>query len=239
MKVTSGTPVRPSWQTLLAISAGAVSALAYLAWGPAGINLNAFRPSSSTLDASGQQAGEDDAAPRAKPPGLRAAGEPEPETRASTAGVHPRTSKQRQRRAAVPGRTHEQALARADLAATHEPLAREAVVELLQESLGLLWPDRKFSAEDYERLTDDVLQVRAARRALEEVPVSVATAEFIARRRQELTDALADFELVTGVSPSALPDVLDTAQGLTLDEDDDGEDGDEVRELLSDFPPPG
>lgn len=140
----------------------------------------------------------------------------------------------------MPRQTHEEALERANRAAANEPLSREEARELIAESFALLWPEREFSDEDYEQLTDSVLRIRAARRALREVPVLTRTAEFIERQRRELTDALTRFEVVAGASPSELPDVLDPDSGLSPDEAENeegrAENVDEVPELLSDYP---
>ena len=141
------------------------------------------------------------------------------------------------RRAATHVRTYEEALESADRAAAREPLAPEDVNALLEESLAIVLPDRQFSEEEYGRLTDSVLRIRAARRALKEVPLSRETARFVERQRQEITDALATFEAVAGIAPSRLPDVLDPGNGINRDDHQEEDDADVAGEPLSDYPP--
>lgn len=229
MTAKSGTRVRLSYKTFLVLAAGLGAALGYLAWGPLRPEPNAVGSTPGERRAGRPHAVERGTVPRGGVSRTRGTGEPRPLARAGATAFRKGTSRHHERGAAEP------ALERAKRAAADEPLSRESVGELIEEGLARLWPERAFSEDDYEQLTDAVLRVRAARRALREVPVVTATAEFIERQRHDLTDALAQFELVAGISPSELPDAVDPEVGLSQDHDED--DGEDVREPLSAYPP--
>lgn len=131
---------------------------------------------------------------------------------------------------------------RAEAAAARERLDRSDVRAMLEAALGSMLPDREFSEEEAERLTDAVLRIRAARRVLKRVPPSVAAADVLARERAALTEALADFQEVTGLDPSELTEILEPDGGLSNNDDPDMDSpepsGDEAPEYLRDLGPP-
>lgn len=131
---------------------------------------------------------------------------------------------------------HEHALALARSAEAQETMDRAQVRAVLADSFALMLPDRRFSDADYEAMTDAVLNVRAARRALAALPLSEGSARVVASERTELTNALAELERITGVNPSTYPDVLDPGAGISRDHDTKEEEV--VHEPLSNYPPP-
>jgi hypothetical protein len=116
-----------------------------------------------------------------------------------------------------------------------ETIPRAMVRQALEEAFDTHLPDRRLAPEQYERLTDAVLRIRAARRSLTGLPLSQENAEAIHRLREELTDALTDFHEVAGLT---LDEFTELAQpGLGLDKGGAG-DGTVVLETLPEPPPP-
>ncbi len=100
-----------------------------------------------------------------------------------------------------------------------EELTPEEVDALVSEALSLMLPDRVFTPSERARLAAAVLRIRAARRVLRRVRPSAAAAPVLARERQELTSALAEFEEITGLPPSELTEILEPGGGLSNDEE--------------------
>jgi len=130
---------------------------------------------------------------------------------------------------------HERALTLARNAEAQETMDRAQVQALLADSFALMLPERRFSDADYEAMTDAVLNIRAARRALAALPLSEGSARVVASEHTQLTNALAELERITGVNPSAYPDVLDPGAGISRD--DDANEKEVVHEPLSNYPP--
>jgi hypothetical protein len=132
----------------------------------------------------------------------------------------------------------------AERAAADETLERARVRELLEAHFAGRVPEAELAHVDYEAMTDAVMRIRAARRALGALEPSAASAEVLADARQDLTDALADFQLASGVAPSDLTELFDPADGLSHDDPADqggpsGDDADDAApEYLRDYPPP-
>ncbi|RMF21012.1 MAG: hypothetical protein D6760_10340 [Deltaproteobacteria bacterium] len=108
---------------------------------------------------------------------------------------------------------------RAAAAADRERLDRSDVRAMLETALAAMIPERTFSDEEAERLTDAVMRIRAARRVLRRVSPSIAAADVLARERTVLTEALADFQEISGLDPSELTEILEPEGGLSNDED--------------------
>jgi hypothetical protein len=132
----------------------------------------------------------------------------------------------------------------AEQAAADETLERAQIRDLLEEHFSAKLPESKLADVDYEAMTDAVMRIRAARRALGALEPSAASAEVLADARQDLTDALTDFERASGVAPSDLTELFDPADGLSHDDpadqgDHHSDDADHAApEYLRDHPPP-
>jgi hypothetical protein len=84
-------------------------------------------------------------------------------------------------------------------------------------------PDRELTPRDYDRLVDAVMRLRSALRSLrrgDELPASAAVLD---EHRQAVRLALGDIEVITGVPPSQLGDVLVSDDDLTAMPNDGAE----------------
>ncbi len=119
--------------------------------------------------------------------------------------------------------------------ASGDTIPRAMVLQALQEAFDSHLPDQRLDPEQYEKLADAVLRIRAARRSLAGLPLSQENAEAIHRLREELTDALTDFQEVAGLTPDEFTELVQP--GLGLDEES-AEDETVVLEPLPEPPPP-
>ncbi|MFQ5457172.1 MAG: hypothetical protein ACE5FC_01775 [Myxococcota bacterium] len=62
-------------------------------------------------------------------------------------------------------------------------------------------PDRRLSAADFDRLADAVLRMRAARKEMAALPMTPQHAAELSRLREELTEAVTEFQEVSGLGP--------------------------------------
>jgi hypothetical protein len=106
-----------------------------------------------------------------------------------------------------------------------EELPRDLIRALLQGAFEFHLPRHKLSSDDYEQLTDAVVRIRAARREMAELTVSVENAERLRELRETLVDALSDFEYVADLSPAEFTELVQPGVGIT--DDSDGEASDE------------
>jgi hypothetical protein len=118
----------------------------------------------------------------------------------------------------------ESELAKADALAAEEPLKAEDVRALLEQVLAGRLP-RELSPQDYDRLTDAVMRVRAAERVLSGVDETEVSAELRAEQRLVLNDATSEVERITGVELGELSKIVDPQDGVA-DEGDAGRAGD-------------
>lgn len=112
-------------------------------------------------------------------------------------------------------RTRAEARARAAIA--DEPLDRDRILALLAEAFEAMNLSDRPAPGDLEDLADAVERLRAARRVLDRVPPSRASAEILAAQRLELSDALLRFEEITGLDPAELTRLLEPEEGVTAD----------------------
>ena len=112
---------------------------------------------------------------------------------------------------------------------------------MLRERLAAGAAAQALTDADYRRMTDAVLRVRAAQRALQTVELSRASAEVVAREREQLTAALADLQRASGIPPSQLIETIDADSGLSHDplpgESGAAADEEIVNEPLGNYPP--
>jgi hypothetical protein len=107
-----------------------------------------------------------------------------------------------------PARAAARAEAQAAKLAADELLTRGQVRSTLEKVLAGKLPDRELTLSNYERLTDAVLEIRAANRVLKGIPESATTSELRAARVEALRSAIAEIQDVTGVPPASLGDLL-------------------------------
>ncbi len=80
---------------------------------------------------------------------------------------------------------------------------RAFVRQALQEAFAEKLPDRRLSDDDFDKLADAVLRMRAARERMAALSLNRENAAELARLREELTAAVTDFEYVSELTPSA------------------------------------
>ena len=129
------------------------------------------------------------------------------------------------------------ATAEADPSPVGEEVGRATIRTALEQAFQEHLPDQGLSDADYERLTDAVIRMRAARQELNALPVSAENAEMIRRLREELNEALNEFQAVAGMDAVEFTRRVEPEVGLS-NEEDDAADPDATPELLSDYPPP-
>jgi hypothetical protein len=107
------------------------------------------------------------------------------------------------------------------------------VHDMLAAALHRHLSEHKFSASDIALLTDALLRVRAAHRAVNQLDVTVENREMRYQWREQLRAALADFEAIVGFSVAEFTQQVQPHVGIDVDTD---EDVDVVFERLSDYP---
>ncbi len=96
--------------------------------------------------------------------------------------------------------------------AAREPYEREDLRRLFERVLAGKLRDRELGSEDYDRLVDAALRLRAALRVLRGTEESAATAAVREEQRQAVGLILGEIEAITGLPPAELGSVLTTAE---------------------------
>ncbi|MDP3936942.1 MAG: hypothetical protein Q8R92_02260 [Deltaproteobacteria bacterium] len=126
-----------------------------------------------------------------------------------------------------------------------EPAApdRALVREALQEAFAEKLPDRRLSEEEFDKLADAVLRMRAARERMAALSLTRENAAELAQLREDLNTAVTDFEYVSELTPSAFsalvePDLqpIRKSPDAGVDSNKD-KDEDVTFEYLHDTPP--
>jgi hypothetical protein len=81
-------------------------------------------------------------------------------------------------------------------------------------------PRYKLTDEQFQRLTDVILRIRAARQALNALPLDASTAETHRKLREELARAVADFKETADVDLSEFTELAEPESGITREEND-------------------
>jgi hypothetical protein len=103
--------------------------------------------------------------------------------------------------------------AKARRLAGREPYARDDLRRLLERVFAGKLADRELGSEDYERLVDATLRLRAALRVLRGMDESAATAAVREQQRETVRGIFGEIEAITGLPPAELGTLL------TSDED--------------------
>lgn len=114
-----------------------------------------------------------------------------------------------------------------------DPL-RVMVYDVLEAAIHKYLPEYEFSASDMALLTDALLRVRAAHQAVNQLAVTAENSEILRRLREQLLDALDDFESISGFSVDEFTRQVQPHVGIDVGTD---EDTDVAFERLSDYPP--
>ena len=109
-----------------------------------------------------------------------------------------------------------------------ERMSRKDLRGFVERMLKGKLADRELTSDDYDRLVDDMMQLRSATRAIRRAEGSANGAAATANARDTIVAALADIETVTGVPPSEL--------GTLLASDDDSAAADAAPEAAPDTP---
>ena len=104
-----------------------------------------------------------------------------------------------------------------------EQMSRKDLRGFVERTLKGKLADRELTSDDYDRLVDDMMQLRSATRTIRRAEGSANGAAATANARDTIVAALADIETVTGVPPSELGTVL--AAGDDTAGDDTAPDG--------------
>jgi hypothetical protein len=109
-----------------------------------------------------------------------------------------------------------------------ERMSRKDLRGFVERMLKGKLADRELTSDDYDRLIDDMMEIRSATRAIRRAEESANGAAATADAREKIVAALADIETVTGVPPSEL--------GTLLAPDDDSAAADAAPEAAPDTP---
>jgi hypothetical protein len=112
------------------------------------------------------------------------------------------------------------ATAQPDVPPARDRLSRKNVRALVERVFKGKLADRELTPRDYDRLVDAVMRLRSALRSLHRDDGSPASAAVLDEQRQAVRSALGDIEVITGVPPSQLGDVLASDDDLTATPND-------------------
>lgn len=98
--------------------------------------------------------------------------------------------------------------AKARRLAAREPYEREDLRRLLERVLAGKLRDRELGPQDYDRLVDAALRLRAALRVLRGTEESAATAQVRDEQRRAVGAIFGEIEAITGLPPAELGSVL-------------------------------
>jgi hypothetical protein len=116
------------------------------------------------------------------------------------------------------------ATAQPDVPPARDRLSRKTVRALVERVFKGKLADRELTPRDYDRLVDAVMRLRSALRSLRRDDESpAASAAVLDEHRQAVRSALGDIEVITGVPPSQLGDVLVSEDDLTATPNDGAE----------------
>jgi len=104
----------------------------------------------------------------------------------------------------VPGTNPERAAENEQKLLEAEPKTKDSIRGVLQQELPRQLPDTRLSADQYERLADAVMRLRATRRVLDGMEPSNENQEVLVRSHSQVTEIMREINEITGASAADL-----------------------------------